>query len=274
LSEIRSDTDIYVDIHVDNDNLSVNTLWKQFLYAAFQRIALPLISFRTDGFLPVNPFAKQYVANLGIPKKKIQLLPLGVDTKSFHPDVDGTHVRRELGIDDDEIVLITAGNFNETKDLDILIEAFSGISRKASLILLGDGEDAYMDEISSLVNQHKLADSVFFHDRVPHQELPHFFAASDVGIWPGKLGITIIEAIGCGLPIIVCDSPATEFLTANDNGLIFPRREQEELTNRVQMYLSKPSMREQHAKNGVEYVQKKLAWEQIADKSIEIYKQL
>lgn len=274
LSELRSDTGVFVDVHVDNDNLSIDTLWKRLLYTGFRWAALPIISYRADGILPVNPFAEQYVNDLGISQTKTKLLPLGVDTNRFHPNVDGTEVRRRLGIESEEPVLITAGNFNETKDLDILIEAVAQLNHEASLILLGDGPTDYMDEIHSLVEQYGLVDSVYFHNRVPHEELPHFFAASDVGIWPGKLGITIIEAIGCGLPIVVCDSPATEFLTANDNGFVFSREDKEQLANRIQTYLSKPSMREQHAQNAIEYAQEELAWERIAEKSIEIYKEL
>lgn len=274
LSELRSETDIFVDVHIDNDNLSVDTLWKRLLYAGFRWAALPLISYRADGILPVNPFAEQFIDDLGISQKKTKLLPLGVDTNRFHPNVDGTEVRRKLGIESEEPVLITAGNFNETKDLEILLEAFAQLTQEASLILLGEGPSDYMDKIHSVVEQYGLVDSVYFHNRVPHEELPHFFAASDVGIWPGKLGITIIEAIGCGLPIVVCDSPATEFLTANANGFVFSRGDKEELANQVQMYLSNPRLREQHAENAVEYAQEELAWSQIAKKSIEIYKQL
>jgi glycosyltransferase involved in cell wall biosynthesis len=274
LSELRSDTDVFVDVHIDNDNLSVDKPWKRLLYAGFRLAALPIISYRVDGILPVNPFAEQFVNDFGISQAKTELLPLGVDTNHFHPNLDGTEVRRRLGIETEEPVLITAGNFNETKDLDVLIEAFAQHNQEASLILLGEGPTDYMDKIHSLVQNYELVDSVYFHDRVPHEELPHFFAASDIGIWPGKLGISIVEAIGCGLPIVVCDSPATEFLTANENGFVFSRGKREELASQIQKYLSKPSVREQHAKNAIEYAQKELAWERIAEKSIKIYKEL
>jgi glycosyltransferase involved in cell wall biosynthesis len=73
---------------------------------------------------------------------------------------------------------------------------------------------------------------------------------------------------------VVCDSPATEFLTANENGFVFPRGDEDELAERVQTYLSKPGVREQHAENAVEYAREELAWERIAEKSIEIYEQI
>ena len=47
LSELRTDTPIFVDAHIDNDNLFLDALWKQILYKGFRWGSLPLISRRS-----------------------------------------------------------------------------------------------------------------------------------------------------------------------------------------------------------------------------------
>jgi glycosyltransferase involved in cell wall biosynthesis len=117
-----------------------------------------------------------------------------------------------------------------------------------------------------------VADRVHFVGRVPHEELPGYYNAADVGVWPGKLGVSIIEAIGTGLPIVVCDSEATSFLTAYDNGLVFPRKDCTALVDRLTSYLSDEELRTAHGARAVEYATERLSWAKIAERSIELYR--
>jgi glycosyltransferase involved in cell wall biosynthesis len=205
----------------------------------------------------------------------VKLLPLGVDTEVFSSDVNSDSLREELGINEDEQVLISAGNLNETKDLDILLRAFDSVVDEDSnvrLLIVGPGPEEYLREIRELVADLGLSDQVKFCGEIPHESLPEYYNLADIGIWPGKLGITIIEAIGCGLPVVVCDSAATDFLIANENGASFERGNSVKLATVISQLVSNPDQIDTFSQNAVEYAQDELSWRKIAERSIEFYR--
>lgn len=276
LASTTATSKLFFDLHVDNDNFHLDSTYKRLGYATFERAVLPFARRRADGFIAVNPHARDFLADLGLSESEIELVPLGVDTDSFYrSESERASTRAELGVGDDELLLISAGNLTPNKDLDVLLEAVEHLvsaDHPVKLLLLGRGPEEYMAQLRETVEESGLDDAVVFHDFVPHSELSRFYNAADVGVWPGKLGITIVEAIGCGLPSVVCDSRATAFLLANDNGLSFPRGDAAELARRLETYLRDDDLRGRHATNAVERVRNELAWREVAKRSLEVYR--
>jgi glycosyltransferase involved in cell wall biosynthesis len=268
---------LFVDVHIDNDNFHLDTSVKRVAFEGFKRTVLPLLVRRADGFLPVNPQSEVFLREeLSIPGEQISLLSLGVDTERFAPDpAVGAAVRTELGIDPGRTLLIFAGNVEPTKDLETLVKAFARASRSRRdppfLLVLGGGEETYLASLQTLAERLGIDKNVRFHGVVRHEELPAYYNAADVGVWPGKLGIANIEAVGTGLSIIVCDSEATRYLTAYDNGLVFPRGDIAALTDEIRRYLDDESLRAVHADRAFAYAHECLSWERIAERSVDIY---
>jgi len=272
----RNDVALFVDVHIDNDNFNVDSLAKQTGFEAFRHVVLPRLIDRSEAFLPVNPLSVSFLENLGVPAEKIRLLPLGVDMTTFSPDPDRrAEVRADLGVGDD-FLFVTAGNLEPTKDIEVLIDALNRIidaHANTTLFIVGDGEIEYTDSLRTRVASAGLGSHVRFIKAVPREKLAALYNAADVGVWPGKLGMAIIEAIGTGLPIIVCDSPATSFLTKRDNGRSFPRGDDEALADRVIDYAEQPKQRARDGLAAATYAREELAWSEIGADSIEIYRE-
>ena len=272
----KNNVKLFVDCHVDNDNFHLDKFYKKVGFLLFKNFFLPRIIKETNVFLPVNPYAEDFLKNLGIPTPKIKLLPLGVDTSLFYSaNKKRSNTREHLGVNKNEILLISSGNLDSSKDLDVLLNSFSCIVKRyedSKLLLLGKWEQKYRRKINDLIKKLNIEEHIIFHDFVPHYELNNFYNAADISVFPGKLGIAMIEAIGPGLPIVVCDSPATEFIIQNGNGLSFERGNVKELTRKIEEYLDNPELRKKHEENALKLVQNKLSWEKIAEKSLSIYK--
>lgn len=272
----HSDANLFIDVHIDNDNFHLDNMIKRLGFSGFKKMFLPNINKVTDNFLPVNPYAEWFLKqNTGIPTGKIERLPLGVDKNVFCPSAkERRKKRRQLAIDRGQPLIVTAGNIDRTKDIDILLQAFADIDRdNAHLIIVGDGPPKYMQSLRQIVNCLDIGGSVDFLDPVPHDELSQYYNAADIGVWPGKFGITIIEAIATGLPSVVSQNRATDLVLQNDNGLSFQRGAADELRDLIERYLSNSTLRSIHSENGIELVNDHLSWESIAEKSIQIYEQ-
>jgi glycosyltransferase involved in cell wall biosynthesis len=273
-----SDARLFVDVHIDNDNFHLDRPYKRAGFWAFRRFVLPRLVERTDAFLPVNPLSERLlVEDLGVPADRVALLSLGVDDEVFTPDPDaGAAFRAELGVGPDDVLVVSAGNLEPTKDLADLVRAFATVARDrpdVTLVLVGDGEASYLDSVRAVVADEGVEEQVVFYGAVPHHDLQTVYNAADVGVWPGKLGITIIEAIGTGLPVVVCDSPATTFLTGRENGLVFDRHDVPALAARLRQYVDDPALRARHAAAAARLATEELSWTRIAERSIDLYRE-
>ena len=273
-----SDAKLFVDVHRDNDNFPLDSLYKRAGLAAFRHLFLPRLLVTADGVLAVNPYARELVQDrIGVPENHVQYLPLGVDPASFAPDPEVREAARErLGVDDSTIVVLTAGHLEPTKDLPELVRAFGRVGEAVDpelrLVVVGDGPGEYLDRVRREVESVGHGEAVDFPGFVDHDELADLFNAADVGVWPGKLGIAAAEGISTGLPIVVPETPATDFLVAGDNGIRFPRGDEGALADAIRRYVEDPDLRADHSRRGRDLAESVLSWDAIADRSLAIYR--
>ena len=270
---------LFIDNHIDNDNFHPDQLYKKIFVNTYKSIFFPYINRKTSKFLAVSPYSEKYLKeDMGISKNKIALIPLGVDTKKFYPDKNKRKkIRKKLGINNNNFLIISSGFFSENKDVDVIIKSIielkdNKVYDNLKLLLLGKFEPSYLKEIKEIIDKEKLNDKIIFHGFVDHSELSSYYNASDIGVYPGKLGITAIEAVATSLPIILCDSPATNFIVKNDNGFSFERGNVVELTEKIIEYVNNPNLIKEHGEKAVKLIKNELSWEKIAEKSISIYK--
>ena len=116
------------------------------------------------------------------------------DSSVFY-HIDKKYARSELGISKDEKIVAFVGTFNERKGIKRLIEAVKPLP-EVKLILIGRGERVEEDE------------RIVFCGSLPHDKINLYLNAADVFVLPtlseGCCN-AIVEAIGCGLPIISSD---------------------------------------------------------------------
>jgi glycosyltransferase involved in cell wall biosynthesis len=172
----------------------------------------------------------------------------GVNTSHFTPH-DGQEKRHELGIHPEDIVFGFAGRLIGWKGLDYALHALTKLpsSLPAKLLFIGDGPAK--NQLVMLAKQHQITDRVIFHPAVPHQELPHYLAATDVGIFPSigdeAFGISIAEAMSCGKPVIASHLGGIPEVVGNQGtcGLLWPAGHVDNLTEKMAWMINNPDQR-------------------------------
>ena len=112
------------------------------------------------------------------------------------------------GRDDQEVRLLFVGRLIRTKGARDAIRAL-GIVRHLPIVfdIVGDGFDRA--ECESLARALDLSDRVRFHGRVERYKVNDFYRAADIFLFPSFRepgGNAVFEAMGYGLPLIVCDN--------------------------------------------------------------------
>jgi len=131
----------------------------------------------------------------------VHILPLGVELAAFGPDRRDPGLRRELGIGDDQPLLIYVGRMDVEKRPDIVVEAFRRLPPElgAKLVLLGQGP--IREQVRKLGDP-RIVTPGFVADRTA---LARWLASSDIYVsaMPNEtFGVSVIEAQASGLPVI------------------------------------------------------------------------
>lgn len=128
---------------------------------------------------------------LKIPIQHIREFPNGIDNLLFYPR-DKKEMRLKYNLPSDKIIVAFTGQFIERKGPNRLLQAIQGI-KDIGVIFIGKGPI------------HLEGDPILFKGVLHHEQVPEFLSTADMFVLPtlaeGSCN-AIIEAMGCGLPII------------------------------------------------------------------------
>ena len=164
---------------------------------------------------------------LGAQRAKVEVMHLGVDTSLFHlPDVSekaaALQLRARLGIAENETVFVYSGKLTAEKNALIVartVAAMRADGLPVRALVVGDGPQR--DAITA-------CDGAIVHSFVRFSELPVFYWAADVGVWPTNESTSMLDAAACGLPLIVSDGIVYRE-HVNGNGVVVRCHNREDL---------------------------------------------
>jgi phosphatidylinositol alpha-1,6-mannosyltransferase len=201
----------------------------------------------------------------------------GVDTEAYHPDVDGSEVRRRHGLGDRRVV-VCVSRLVPRKGQDALIRALPEIRRRvpgAALLVVGGGP--YRSSLHRFARENGVADDVVFTGSVPWEELPAHYAAGDVYAMPCRtrrggldvegLGIVYLEASATGLPVVAGDSGgAPDAVREGETGYVVGGRAIDAIADRVATLLADPALARRLGAAGRAWVEAEWGWQTQADR--------
>lgn len=132
--------------------------------------------------------------------------------KRFRKGIDGSKIRKKLGIKKNEKLLFFIGRLSPHKNVHTLLKIFDIVNEKlpnAKLLIVGKQTfPNYYKKLKSLANK-----NVIFKGSVNDKELPNYYAACDLyitaSLWEG-FNLPIAEAQACGKKVVafsVCSHP-------------------------------------------------------------------
>jgi len=197
---------------------------------------------------------------------KAHMIPLGIDHRKFSMDREARiRTRKELGIGEEGVLLITAGRLDSAKRLEHFIEAVNGMEREdVTFVIVGQGDDRYLEKL-----KRKAGPKVRFLGFKRSEELADLYRAADLGLW-GKASITIREAMGCQLPLVLFDEPNMKDLLKWDNG-VYVKQDPKDISRTISELLEDPKRREDMGIRARKGVEEELSVEVEAKKLLNLY---
>lgn len=141
-----------------------------------------------------------------IPREKIRIMKNAIEVERFRfSPQKRKKLRQEFGIEEDTLVLGTAGRISYPKNHSFLVDVFAEFHRShqnSRLIILGDGE--LRGNLAKQIQKSGLEDAVLLLGW--KYDVENYLTAMDCFLLPSRfegLGIVILEAVASGLPCIV-----------------------------------------------------------------------
>lgn len=222
-------------------------------YLALERAAAR----RTDCFISVaDDMSAEYVRAGIAPPDQFVTVYSGFDVEPFlHPPRDRQDVRRELGLDESDLVVGKVARLFHLKGHEFLIRAASDIvaaEPAVKFLLVGDGilREQYEREIAD----RGLTRHFVFTGLVPPDRIPELMAAMDIVVhtsqWEG-LARVLPQGLIAGKPVVSYDvGGAREVVIPGETGFLLPRDSIHPLTDAVLTLARDPKLRERYGETG------------------------
>lgn len=176
---------------------------------------------RCDATVAISPVLAQRLRAMGV--RNVQCVLLGVDLETFHPARRDPHLRRDLGIADDDLLMVYAGRLDTEKRARIVADAFEQLphGKRATLVLVGDGP--LCAELTERAAAHPRMHVLPF--QPDRHNLATLLASADLyvsGMPFETFGLSVLEAQACGLAVVGVRGGAMVDRVPEGTGLLGP----------------------------------------------------
>ncbi|WP_083958202.1 glycosyltransferase family 4 protein [Herbidospora mongoliensis] len=202
-----------------------------------------------------------------VPQSNLRLIPLGVDTRFFHP-------RPELGRRKGSIVAVASAD-SPMKGVATLLRAVAKLSTERDVNLTIVSKPTPGGPTEQLVAELSLHDRVKFVHGITDDELGTLIATSEISVVPSLyegFSLPAVEHMACGTPLIASRTGALPEVVGDAAVMVTPG-DPEELAATLLRLHDSPAEREEYGKRGFDRVMERYAWPVVARKTVEAYRE-
>ena len=236
----------------------------------FGKLLLKKWIHKLDGKTAVSQIALDYVRQ-HFPGE-YTIIPNGIDVQHFHSDVPPIDK-----FNDGKINIMFVGRMEKRKGLDYLLDAFKLVKKEvpnSRLIAVGPGI-RLRKKYEKRVAKNGLKGDVTFIGYASYRDLPCYYKTADVVCSPAtgweSFGIILLEAMAVSKPVVASNIEGyASVLTHNEEGLLVPPRNVENLAEALLSLMTDKRLREEMGARGraraLQY-----DWEHVAQRTLNFY---
>ncbi len=218
--------------------------------------------------------------------EKITIIPCGFNPTEFYP-MDKSLARMVLGIDSSECMLLQLGRIVPRKGIDNVIRALSRVKKlhpAVKLYVVGgesendDDNNPEIQRLKKIAMEEGVSDAVIFAGRKNRDILKYYYAAADLFIttpWYEPFGITPLESMACGTPVIGADVGGIKFSVDDSRtGYLVPPKDPDALAIKIYEMLEDKELLKTMRLNAIRRVNSMFTWSKVADMVAALYERV
>lgn len=217
---------------------------------------------------------RKFCLEAGLDGEKIEVIPFGVNTDFFRP--------LDVYKDENIFQILSVGYLIERKGFEYLIRAMPNVlaeHENARLKIVGSGP--LESKLKSLIYELDLGDQVEIIKNVSDEKLLMMYNSADLFVLPSivdsqgnteGLGVVLLEAMACGVPVIGSDvGGIPDIIYEGVTGLLIPEKDVFKLFKVIINMIESDDLRKEIGINGNLMVKEKFSWFNIAKYYLKFY---
>jgi glycosyltransferase involved in cell wall biosynthesis len=227
----------------------------------FRRFLVLRVLSQCDRLTVPSSLMQEKAINLGVPEKKISLIPWGIDTRTFseYPD-DKLLTRQKLGLEKDIKVVFCPRGISPIYNIDIAILALKNALDQhiniRLLLLQFNVDQFYFKDIQKLISNEGLQQYIYWLPAQNSEEdMARLYRTSDVFLSIPQsegYGASVYEAMACGCPTLISDLPVfKEALAPGIHTLKVPPRDVKQTSSALSDLLMNENLQIKLKENGL-----------------------
>lgn len=250
------------ECHVHNSVFSTEK-WKSRFFPIKRRFA-NFVARQVDLCFPISN-ESSFIASeyFFYPKSKLKVVPLGTDIELFKPAENKIAGRLNLGWNPDAFICVYTGKLIEAKGSHLLVEAVNLLNVKGhnvQAVIIGDGDGDYTKSLTTPCSA-----VIPF---MPAKRLNTFYSICDLGVWPKQESTSQLDALACGLPVIISDRHG-DIARSERSGSTYIEGDSADLANEIEIFLVNKNRYREHAFAARRKAETFYSWEIVARQYLE-----
>ena len=237
--------------------------WFKPSFAAWTRLSWKILSKRVKAIITVSNFSRErLIHHLQIPENRIHVIPNGVG-KPFEPqsqtEIDAVKTKYNLN----KPYFLFVGTNEPRKNLAALIQAWESLNSKTHILFFAGAKGKVFGS-----SKESHAASVTY---ISDEDLPALYSGAAAFVMPSfyeGFGLTALEAMACGAPVIASDISAFRELF-KDKVLFANPHKSNEFANAMQQVIEDKTLARVLCEQGLIHAAG-FSWDESAQKTKEI----
>lgn len=237
-------------LHMHNERRESRAIYDKIVYNSITKI------------ITVSDYIKGRAA-LHYPIDKIETIHNGIDLKNFEKKEASSVNRQQLGFVENDFVMVYSGRVNKDKGISELVDTLIQLREfpQIKLMVLGGSffdntknEDEFIRSLKDKVTTIK--NKIVFTGFIPYNQVPNYLQLADIAVlpsmWDEPFGLTIVEALAAGLPLITTQSGGIPEICEGVATIVERENIVNNLTTSILYLYEHPEKRKEMAAAGIE----------------------
>ena len=222
---------------------------------------------RAKILLPVSQNLKESIESYGI-KNRFQVIPNVINIEMFYPSTSQHRSEKKR--------ILFVALLSPVKGIPYLLQALAQLREKRQdfvLDIVGDGPNR--QDYEELTEKLELGEMVRFHGLKSKSEVAGYMRQCDFFIQPSlfeTFGVTYIEAMACGKPIVSTKLPVLQEKISKDRGILVPPKNSNALSEAIDNMLD--HYQDYSSANISKYVKENFSYEVVGNRLNGVYRKL
>lgn len=216
-----------------------------------------------------------FIREYGFSATKSITIYNGIDTSVFQPQRDGS-IKKELGLRPDHVLIGAIGNIRLAKGYEYFLKAARLIHDRypeCRFVIAGEGSGSLYEALLKLRNDLNLEKVFFFLDfRDDAAKVLNNFDVFVLSSLSEGFSISTIEAMACGIPVVVTRSGGPEEIVIDGyNGIMVESNDDIGIADAISELIKSPKLKENIVNAGHKIIYEKFTLSAMIKKYQEVY---